>query len=199
MAGQPRGRAAGSVWVDRHGRLAIALLRVGVYQTLLEAVEECLKRRVQHPAAVREEAEGCLGASGSQEVPKASVYPQASLWCFHLFSFLKNREWSREESGRVRNPCLPPCVSVSLLQDNPEIEKRDPQELVGEYPAGGLGGTFLSLAQSKRASSHTGPAAARCTRLLGLSRGSCSARSLVSSGSQGLGHFLSGLGKTPRE
>lgn len=30
-------------------------------------------------------------------------------------------------------PCLPPCIFGSVLQDNPEVEKRDPQELVGKY------------------------------------------------------------------
>lgn len=36
----------------------------------------------------------------------------------------------------VRSPGSPPGISVSLLQDNPEVEKRDPQELVGKYPRG---------------------------------------------------------------
>ena len=81
--------------------------------------------------------------------------------------------------------CL--CFPLSL-QDNPEVEKRDPQELVGEYPGvEGARGRSLSLTQSQVAS-------------LCFHRGSSSAMNLsLDSDSQGLWHFLRRLGETPRE
>ena len=81
--------------------------------------------------------------------------------------------------------CL--CFPFSL-QDNPEVEKRDPQELVGEYPGvEGARGRSLSLTQSQVAS-------------LCFHRGSSSAMNLsLDSDSQGLWHFLRRLGETPRE
>lgn len=69
------------------------------------------------------------------------------------------------------------------MQDNPEVEKRDPQELVGEYPGAGGG------------EPHAEPTGFQPRRWL-LSASAKAAALLLS---QGLWHFLRRLGKTPRE
>lgn len=78
----------------------------------------------------------------------------------------------RGTAGQESRAYLP--VFVSLLQDNPEVEKRDPQELVGKYPRGSLGGRCLSLAQSELASRH-----ARACHCMGLLSASAKAAVLL--------------------
>ena len=64
---------------------------------------------------------------------------------------------SKESDSGSGAPHLLLVFFFFLLQDNPEVEKRDPQELVGEYPGvEGTRGRSLSLTQSQLASSHAG-------------------------------------------
>lgn len=102
---------------------------------------------------------------------------------------------SKESDSGSGAPHLLLVFFFFLLQDNPEVEKRDPQELVGEYP--GVEGTRGQVSEP-----HPEPAGFQPRRWL-LSAAAEAAAQLLSlsldSNSQGLWHFLRCLGETPRE
>lgn len=153
----PGSRCAGDRW------LVFALLSLGGCWPLLKATRQRLK----------------WATGSSQEAPKHRLTLRVPRRAFPPFFCLPQVSLMLSVEGNWgRSASLLPCISAPVLQDNPEAEKRDPQELVGKY--WGASRASSEPRPEQLASGHAGP-----TCLPHLSRG--------------LWHFLRCLGKTPRK